>query len=151
MRLGWLCAPEEMIPALQAFLFGGGVNPYMSRVAVYFLRDHLEEHVKLLIDIYRDKRDAMIRGLREELDATDAEISHPEGGFFIWIKLPTGTDTKELAKWAAEASVEWRAGSGFMPNGGGDEFARLAYSYETIQKCYDGGLAFARAIRQSMS
>jgi 2-aminoadipate transaminase len=151
VRLGWLCAPAEMIPALQGFLFGGGVNPYMSRVATYFLRDHLEEHVNLLIDVYRDKRDAMVRGLREELDATDAEISRPEGGFFIWIKLPTGTDTGELAKWAAEASVEWRPGNGFYPNGGGQEFARLAYSYESVQKCYDGGLAFAKAIRQSMS
>jgi 2-aminoadipate transaminase len=151
VRLGWLCAPTEMIPALQGFLFGGGVNPYMSRVATYFLRDHLEEHVNLLIDVYRDKRDAMVRGLREELDATDAEISRPEGGFFIWIKLPTGTDTGELAKWAAEASVEWRPGNGFYPNGGGEAFARLAYSYESVQKCYDGGLAFAKAIRQSMS
>ena len=35
-------------------------------------------------------------------------------------------------------------------NGGGNEFARLAFSYETVQKCYDGGLAFAKAIRQSM-
>jgi 2-aminoadipate transaminase len=151
VRLGWLCAPEEMIPAFQGFLFGGGVNPYMSRVATYFLRDHLEEHVKLLINIYRDKRDAMLRGLREELDTTDATISVPEGGFFIWIKLPTGTDTKELAKWAAEASVEWRPGNGFMPNGGGGEFARLAYSYESVEKCYTGGLAFAKAIRQSMA
>jgi 2-aminoadipate transaminase len=151
VRLGWLCAPEEMIPAFQGFLFGGGVNPYMSRVATYFLKDHLQEHVQLLINIYRDKRDAMLRGLREELDATDATISVPEGGFFIWIKLPTGTDTRELVKWAAEASVEWRAGTGFMPNGGGGEFARLAYSYESVAKCYAGGLAFAKAIRQSMS
>ena len=44
-RLGWLCAPKEMIPAFQRFLFGGGVNPFMSRVATYFLRDHLAPHV----------------------------------------------------------------------------------------------------------
>jgi 2-aminoadipate transaminase len=151
VRLGWLCAPAEMIPALQSFLFGGGVNPYMSRVATYFLRDHMEQHVKLLIDIYRDKRDAMLRGLREALDGTDAEISVPAGGFFLWIKLPTGTDTKELSKWAAEASVEWRPGTGFMPNGGGQEFARLAYSYESVEKCYAGGLAFGKSIRAAMA
>ena len=151
VRLGWLCAPAEMIPALQSFLFGGGVNPYMSRVATYFLRDHMEKHVTLLIDIYRNKRDAMLRGLREQLDGTDAEISVPEGGFFIWIKLPTGTDTKELAKWATEASVEWRSGTAFMPNGGGQEFARLAYSYESVEKCYAGAAAFGKAIRSSMT
>ena len=151
VRLGWLVAPTEMIPALQSFLFGGGVNPYMSRVATYFLRDHMEKHVKLLIGIYRDKRNAMVRGLREQLDGTDAVISIPEGGFFIWIKLPTGTDTKELAKWASEASVEWRSGTAFMPNGGGQEFARLAYSYESVEKCYAGGLAFAKSIRSAMA
>jgi 2-aminoadipate transaminase len=151
VRLGWLCAPAEMIPALQSFLFGGGVNPYMSRVATYFLRDHMEKHVQLLIGIYRDKRDAMVRGLREQLDGTDAVINIAEGGFFIWIKLPTGTDLKELAKWASEASVEWRSGTGFMPNGGGEEFARLAYSYESVEKCYAGGLAFAKSIRSAMS
>jgi 2-aminoadipate transaminase len=151
VRLGWLCAPAEMIPALQSFLFGGGVNPYMSRVATYFLKDHLEKHVELLIGIYRDKRDAMLRGLREQLDGTDAVISVPEGGFFIWIKLPTGTDLKELATWAAEASVEWRSGTAFMPNGGGEEFARLAYSYESVEKCYAGGLAFAKSIRASIA
>ena len=61
-------APTEMIRPLQSFNFGGGVSPYMSRVATYFMRDHLEEHVKLLADIYHQKRDAMLRGLREELD-----------------------------------------------------------------------------------
>jgi len=150
VRLGWLCAPAEMIPALQSFNFGGGVNPYMSRVATYFMRDHLEEHVKVLIGVYHEKRDAMLRGLHEELHGTDAEVSKPDGGFFILIKLPTGTDTDELAKWAAEASVEWRSGTGFMPNGGGEEFARLAYSYESATKCYEGGRAFAKAIRQSI-
>src|SRR5881275_3746483 len=37
VRLGWLCAPKEMIPPLQSFLFGGGTNPFMSRVATYYL------------------------------------------------------------------------------------------------------------------
>jgi 2-aminoadipate transaminase len=150
VRIGWLAAPVEMIPAFQSFLFGGGVNPYMSRVATYFMRDHLEEHVNLLIKIYHAKRDAMRRGLLEALDGTDAEVSKPDGGFFIWIKLPTGTDTGELKKWAAEASVEWRPGNGFYPNGGGSEFARLAYSYESVEKCYAGGLAFGKSIRQSI-
>ena len=103
MRLGWLCAPKAMIPAFQGFLFGGGVNPFMSRVATYYLRDHLTEHVKRLIDIYRAKRDGMLRGLDETLAGTDAVISRPEGGFFIWIRLPSGTDPKRLTELVVEA------------------------------------------------
>jgi len=146
-RLGWLCAPPAMIPAFQGFLFGGGVNPFASRVATYFLRDNLAPHVALLVNVYRAKRDAMLRGLWEVLDGTDVEISRPEGGFFIWIKLPTGTDPKRLAAGAAEAGVQYTAGTAFYPNGGGERFIRLAYSYESPERCYEGSRLIARAIR----
>jgi 2-aminoadipate transaminase len=149
VRLGWLCAPTEMIPAFQGFLFGGGVNPYVSRVATYFLRDHLADHVALLVDVYRAKRDAMLRGLDEVLGGTDAEISRPEGGFFIWIKLPSGTDPKKLAERAAVARVEYRPGNAFFASGRGSEYARLAFSYESPEKCYEGARAFANAILEA--
>jgi 2-aminoadipate transaminase len=146
VRLGWLCAPKEMIPAFQGFLFGGGVNPFMSRVATYYLRDHLTEHVKRLIDIYRAKRDGMLRGLDETLAGTDAVISRPEGGFFIWIRLPSGTDPKRLQELAVEARAQYTPGPAFFPQGGGHEYIRLAFSYESAEKCYEGARAIGRAI-----
>src|SRR5438552_8875168 len=85
VRLGWLCAPKEMVPSLQSFLFGGGTNPVMSRVATYYMKDNMAAHVQRLIGVYRAKRDAMLKGLDEVLRDTDATISRPEGGFFLWI------------------------------------------------------------------
>jgi 2-aminoadipate transaminase len=146
VRLGWLCAPKEMMPAFQGFLFGGGVNPFMSRVATYYLRDHLTEHVKRLIDIYRAKRDGMLRGLDETLAGTDAVISRPEGGFFIWIRLPSGTDPKRLQELAVEARAQYTPGPAFFPQGGGHEYIRLAFSYESAEKCYEGARVIGRAI-----
>ena len=146
VRLGWLCAPKQMIPAFQGFLFGGGVNPFMSRVATYYLRDHLTAHVKRLIDIYRSKRDGMLRGLDETLAGTDAVISRPEGGFFVWIRLPSGTDPKRLQELAVEARAQYTPGPAFFPQGGGHEFIRLAFSYESAEKCYEGARVIGRAI-----
>jgi 2-aminoadipate transaminase len=88
----------------------------------------------------------MLRGLDEVLDGSGAEISKPEGGFFLWIRLPAGTDQKRLADLAVQARVQYTAGPAFFPNGGGDEFIRLAYSLETPEKCYEGGRLMARAI-----
>jgi 2-aminoadipate transaminase len=150
VRLGWLLAPKELIPVFQSFNFGGGVNPFMSRVATYFMRDNLKAHVDLLIDVYRHKRDEMLRGLWEQLEGTDVQISKPEGGFFIWIKLPTGTDRHKLAQLASEARVQYVPGASFFPNGGGEEFIRLAYSYESPEKCYEGGKLIGQAIRGAM-
>jgi 2-aminoadipate transaminase len=145
-RLGWLCAPKEMIPTFQGFLFGGGVNPFASRVATYFLRDQLQPHVSLLIDVYRKKRDAMLRGLNEVLDGSGAEISKPEGGFFLWIRLPERTDLRRLSDLAVAARVQYTGGSAFYANGGGEEFIRLAFSFETPEKCYDGARLMAKAV-----
>ncbi len=146
VRLGWLCAPAPMVPALQSFLFGGGTNPFMSRVATYFMRDNMPAHVKRLIDVYRAKRDAMLRGLDEVLGSTDAVISRPEGGFFLWIRLPTGTDTRRLAERAAQARVQYTPGPVFYANGGGETHIRLAFSYEQPDKCYEGARLVARAM-----
>ena len=129
-----------MIPAFQSFNFGGGVNPFMSRVATYFMRDHLEA-ARQAADRHlpRQARRDAAGPLRRCSTAPTSTISKPEGGFFIWIKLPTGTDTKKLAELAAEASVAVRARARrSMPNGGGEEFIRLAYSYESPEKCYEG-------------
>ena len=148
-RLGWLLAPPSMIPAFQGFLFGGGVNPFASRVAAYYLRAHMAPHVAVLVDVYRAKRDAMLKGLWEVLGSTDVEISKPEGGFFIWIKLPTGTDPARLAERAGRARVQYTAGPAFFINGGGEGFIRLAYSYEAPERCHDGARILAEAILDS--
>jgi len=149
VRLGWLCAPRPMIPVLQSFLFGGGVNPFMSRVATFFLRDHLAPHVATLVGVYRAKRDAMLQGLWEVLKGTDVEISHPEGGFFIWIRLPTGTKPARLIDLAVRARVQYSPGPAFFINGGGEPFIRLAFSYESPQRCHEGARLIAQAILEA--
>ena len=146
VRLGWLCAPWEMVPALQSFLFGGGTNPFMSRVATYFLREHMAAHVARLIDVYRAKRDAMLRGLDEVLASTDAVISRPEGGFFLWLRLPGRADPRRLAERAAAMRVQYTPGPVFYANGGGESYIRLAFSFEPPEKCYEGARLLARAM-----
>ena len=146
VRIGWLCAPTELVPAFQGFLFGGGVNPFMSRVATYYLRENLVPHVERLIGVYRAKRDAMLRGLDEGLAGTDFTVSRPEGGFFLWIRLPTGTDTKRLSELAVQARVQYTPGQAFFANGGGENYIRLAFSYESPEKCYEGAKLLAGAI-----
>ena len=62
-RVGWVIAQPTLVPYMSAFNFGGGVAPFMSRVCLYYMRDHLEPHVaELRADLQgqarRDDRDA---------------------------------------------------------------------------------------------
>jgi 2-aminoadipate transaminase len=149
VRLGWLCAPRPLVPVLQTFLYGGGVSPYMSRVATYYMREHMAEHVAVLVDVYRTKRDAMLKGLWEVLGGTDVEISRPQGGFFIWIRLPSGTDPARLLELTSRARIQVSQGPSFFFDGSGREFIRLAYSYEPPERCYEGACLVAQAIRDA--
>jgi 2-aminoadipate transaminase len=149
LRLGWLVAPRELIPIFQGFNFGGGVNPFVSRVATYYMRENMVEHIETLRDVYRDKRDAMLRGLREGLGGADVAIREPEGGFFLWLALPESADPGRVAQLAAKAHVHYLPGPAFYPDGGGKEFIRLAFSYESPERCYEGAKALGAAIRQA--
>jgi 2-aminoadipate transaminase len=96
--------------------------------------------------VYRAKRDAMLRGLDEVLGSTDAVVSRPEGGFFLWLRLPSATDPRQLAERAAALRVQYTPGPVFYANGGGERYIRLAFSFEPPEKCYEGARLLARAM-----
>ena len=150
-RVGWVIAQPTLVPYMSAFNFGGGVAPFMSRICLYYMRDHLEPHVAELREIYKNKRDAMIETLEEGLKGTDASWYKPEGGFFLWVKLPAGTDQKKVFELANASGVGYVPGPAFMPEGGAEEYIRLAYSQESIEGIREGTRLLCEAIMEARS
>jgi 2-aminoadipate transaminase len=147
VRLGWLLAPKELLAKAAALKADGGTNPYMSRLATFYMRDHMVEHVEELKTIYRDKRDLMLERLYAGL-GDSAEVSRPEGGFFIWIRLPEGTDPAKLMDLAGEARVGYVPGPAFYPDGtSGKEFIRLAFSFASLDDIREGTDLLCEAIK----
>ena len=145
-RIGWVIAQPSLVPYMSAFNYGGGVAPFMSRICFYYMRENLEEHVEELRQIYKAKRDAMIETLEAGLAGTDASWFKPDGGFFLWVKLPTGTNQKKCLELALAAGVGYVPGSAFMPEGGGEEYIRLAYSQESVEEIREGTRLLCTAI-----
>lgn len=150
-RVGWVISQPELVPYMSAFNWGGGVAPFMSRICHTYMKNNLEGHVEELCRIYREKRDAMIGELESGLAGLDAFWHKPEGGFFLWIKLPTGTDPKKLMQLASAAGVGYVPGTAFMPNGGGEEYIRLAYSQESPDELREGTRLLCKAIHEARS
>lgn len=149
VRLGWILAPKGLLPKIARFKTDGGTNPYVSRVATYYLRKHMHEHVEELRGIYRQKRDLMLERLRAGLGA-DAEISVPDGGFFIWIRLPEGTDPQKLLDLAAERRVVYVPGPSFYPQGdNGFDHIRLAFSWADLDAIRQGVDLLCEAIKEA--
>ena len=146
VRLGWLLAPKELIPRFAAFKSDGGTNPYVSRIAAFYMRKHMIGHVNELRAIYRAKRDLMLDRLTAGL-GDRAQVGRPDGGFFIWIRLPEGADPVKLAELAAERRVQYVPGGAFYPNPeDGINHIRLAFSYATLDEIRAGTDLICEAI-----
>ena len=87
-----------------------------------------------------------VRGARATSFRTGAS-SEPEGGYFLWVELPRGTDVDALFEAAAERGVQFVKGSDFVLEGG-DSSLRLAYSGVTPAEIEEGVKRLAEAYRE---
>ena len=107
--------------------------------AQYILRYGLENHLEDIRPIYRAKRDAMIAAL-EKYMPEDAGLSwtHPDGGLFVWMRLPEGIDATEMLKDAIEHKVAYVPGASAYVDDGGQNTLRLAFSLATPETIDEG-------------
>jgi DNA-binding transcriptional MocR family regulator len=90
------------------------------------------------------RADALAQALRRELP--EAEFVPPQGGYFMWVTLPPGTDVAALFKLAAERGVAFVKGTDFLLEGG-ENTLRLAYSGVTPEQIDEGVARLAAAYR----
>ena len=87
---------------------------------------------------------ALASALRRELP--EAEFVSPDGGYFMWVTLPAGTDVRALHHAASELGVSFVVGTDFMLEGG-ENTLRLAYSGVTADQIDEGVGKLAEAYR----
>jgi DNA-binding transcriptional MocR family regulator len=76
----------------------------------------------------------------------EAEFVPPEGGYFMWVTLPAGTDVNTLHKAGGERGVAFVKGTDFVMEGG-ENTLRLAYSGVTPEQIDEGVSRLAAAYR----
>lgn len=150
LRVGYLTAPKEIVGRLSSLKLDGGHSPFTGRLADLYLRKRHDEHVAHLRDVYRAKRDALVRGLRAGFAGAPQlmpEFKLPSGGFFLWLKLPSGADAAKVAKEAGERGVAYVPGPAFFADGSGSEYVRLAWSMLSEADLEAAGGLFADAVK----
>ncbi|KAL8574965.1 hypothetical protein ACOMHN_064497 [Nucella lapillus] len=105
LRLGWVEGPEHILSRLHGSFFmmsGGSPNHYASKVAASALKMGLQtQHLKYVRGVYKKRRDTVCKVLRENLPQGSTFLE-PQGGFFVWVKFPEGTDVMELVSWTVK-------------------------------------------------
>jgi DNA-binding transcriptional MocR family regulator len=122
-------------------------NSEQATVLEFLRRDSFEPNLERVNGLLRDRRDAMLEALEREMPE-DASWTTPEGGYFVWLELPSGPATSELLAEAEEAGVTFVKGSDFFPGGrGGERALRLAFSFVSPDEISDGVARLGALVR----
>jgi 2-aminoadipate transaminase len=146
VRLGWVIAPEAVLAKMAVAKIDGGTSAFTSRAIAEYLKNYLEARMDTLLSVYRAKRDAMLEGLETHLVGV-ATWSRPQGGLFIWVRLPEGCDTTQLLEAAQTAGVTYLPGTNFSPEGKGSNYLRLSFAYLSPEKIREGIEVLARVLK----
>jgi 2-aminoadipate transaminase len=149
MRLGYMTAPREVLERALAGKSGGAVNTFAAFAVHRYATGHLYSHIEEINDIQCIKRDAMLTALEEHF-GEGATWSRPQGGLFIWAKLPQGADVARIRdKVLATADVGYIPGPSFAADGvSGRNCLRLCFGYNTPAEIQEGIARLAGAFRQ---
>jgi 2-aminoadipate transaminase len=130
IRLGWVLAPPPVLEKINlgkqaADLCSSTLSQLM--VTAYFEQTDWREYIDSVAEIYRARRDTMLDALAEHFPA-QAEWTHPNGGLFIWAKLPEFIDTTDLLARALRENVAFVPGAAAYLDGRGHNAMRLNFS-----------------------
>lgn len=155
LRLGWVVAPVEVIKKLVQAKQGADLHTstFDQMMAYEVVSDgFLDEHVKEIKETYRQRRDAMLTAMDQRFpDGTT--WTRPQGGLFLWVRLPEGVDCEELIKEAIEQKVAFVPGTAFYADGSGHDSLRLTFATCPSDMIDEGikrlGKAIVRGIKQA--
>jgi 2-aminoadipate transaminase len=147
IRVGYLVGPPDLIGAIAQLATNTYISPNMvaqSIVYEFCASGAIERSIETVKAALAERVQALANALRSEL--ADAEFEVPQGGYFMWVTLPEGTDVGALFKAAADRGVAFVKGTDFLLEGG-ENTLRLAYSGVTPEQIDVGVARLAEAYR----
>ncbi|MBU2603011.1 MAG: PLP-dependent aminotransferase family protein [Actinobacteria bacterium] len=151
IRSGWIVAPQAIY---QKIVFGKQATDLCSSPFNQLFVHGLiasgvwREYITRLCDIYRSRRDAMLKALKSEFPS-EATWTRPEGGFFVWATIP-GIHTGDLLAKAIDENVAFVRGDAFYQDGSGTDSMRLSFSFVNEERIKEGVRRLGAVISDQM-
>ncbi|MET9758780.1 PLP-dependent aminotransferase family protein [Streptomyces sp. NPDC006372] len=140
LRLGWLRAPGELRRACAVAKQAADLHtPTVNQLAAarYLADNDLDAHVTRVAGVYRERRDAMLEGLAGALPEGSV-WDRPEGGMFLWARLPDPYDTTALLPRVVRQDVAYVPGAPFYAGTPDRSTLRLCFVTQTPEEIGEG-------------
>jgi len=140
LRVGWVLAPhavrEKLVLAAESATL---CPPTLNQMIVsrYLSTHDWKGQIKIYREAYRERRDAAISALEQHMPA-GCSWNRPDGGFYVWLTVPEGIDTKAMLPRAITQRVAYASGTGFYADKLGSRQLRISYCYPTPERIREG-------------
>lgn len=140
LRIGWIRTPPELRGSLviakqAADLHSSSVD--QAAAAHWLARVDLDAHVARLCQAYGERRDALLEGLAAALPPASS-WNFPDGGMFVWARLPGNQDAELLLRRALETGVAFVPGYPFFSGPPERETLRLSFTRHPPDEIAEG-------------
>ena len=120
-------------------------------VEAYVTVGRYQAHVRRSCQIFRKRRDAMLSAIQRYLPG-DVRSDPPQGGLFIWLRLPEGLSSEKLLPLAWEEGVDFAPGNGFFPDGlNGRNWLRLNFVAQAPDQIDEGMRRLGKAMKRLLA
>lgn len=154
LRLGWVVAPIEVIDQLVMGKQGTDLHSSsFDQLLAYeaLSTGFLDEHIRKIRQVYGARRDVMLAAL-ERYFPDGCSWTHPEGGLFLWARMPEWLDTGELLQDAVAAKVAFVPGFAFYPDASrGRNTMRLNFSNAQPEQIEEGIRRLGSLLKEKVS
>ncbi|MFF9274860.1 aminotransferase-like domain-containing protein [Streptomyces griseosporeus] len=138
LRLGWLRAPAALRRACAVAKQAADLHtPTVNQLAAARYLDVLDAHVARVRAVYGERRDAMLAGLADALPE-GSTWNRPEGGMFVWARLPSSYDTTALLPQVVRQNVAYVPGAPFYAGTPDPSTLRLCFVTQTPEEIAEG-------------
>lgn len=152
IRIGWFCAPPEIMDRLNKIKQGADLqsSTILQMELAQFLDDNdIEEHIKKIIDLYGKRKNIMIDAMTKYFPE-GVTFTNPEGGLFLWVELPEYMNGRELGMKAIEKKVAFVPGGAFFADNVRENCFRCNYSCMPEDKIEEGVKRLAEVIKEAL-
>ena len=154
LRLGYVVAPKAIMPKLlQAKQAADLHSPsFNQRMVAEVLKDRfIDRHVPTIRALYKHQCEVMLDAMRQEMAGLDVQWNSPDGGMFLWVRLPAGMSAIDLLPKAVDKGVAFVPGAAFYAADPDTRTLRLSFVTASEEQIRVGIQALATAIREALA
>ncbi len=147
VRLGYVVASWEVMSRLLSCKADAGTGVMDQMIVGEYFSNHYEDHIRDVRTGLRRKCEALTAALREHFGPS-VEVSPPRGGMYLWVKLPSGVDSRDFVEPALREGIAFNPGPDWSADPeAAANYVRLCFALPSEAEIWEGVAKLAEVFR----